>query len=111
MAAKEPIPIGKRFGKLTIIKDAGVSKNFHRVVFCECECGRHYHAYFHRLVNKTTKHCGCVNLRPVKIYGKIIQRAKLAEICGCTLNALNLRIFHGWTTKEILAGKRTKHGK
>ena len=52
--------IGKRFGKLTVIEFAGVSKNRKLMWICKCDCGKITHPIVgSNLRSGQTKSCGC----------------------------------------------------
>lgn len=51
--------IGKKFGRLTPIKDLGV-KRVHTSYLCKCECGNEVEALGNALRNGNTKSCGCI---------------------------------------------------
>lgn len=50
---------GMRFGKLTVMKENGRSKDRHITWDCICDCGNHVTATGRDLVNGHTKSCGC----------------------------------------------------
>ena len=50
---------GKRFGKLTVIGFAGVSKQRNREWFCRCDCGGYSRVNTRDLNNGNTTSCGC----------------------------------------------------
>lgn len=59
--------IGKKFGRLTVIADAGSKlgnyQQKRRHVFCQCDCGNSVEVYFNNLINKRcpTLSCGCLD--------------------------------------------------
>lgn len=52
---------GKRFDKLTVIKQVGVSKNRYAKWECVCDCGRTVIRTTDVLNRKTRHSCGCLN--------------------------------------------------
>ena len=50
---------GLSFGKLTVIKRAGTSKQGEALWLCKCECGNTTITKGSSLRNGTTKSCGC----------------------------------------------------
>ena len=51
---------GKRFGRLTVIEEAGRDK-FKRVLWkCRCDCGNEIVTAYGNLMNGDTKSCGCL---------------------------------------------------
>ena len=53
--------IGKRFGRLTVIADAGSAKGGIRLWECECDCGNRCVVRGTYLRNGTTRSCGCIS--------------------------------------------------
>jgi len=57
---------GKRFGRLTVIKQANVRIHKKIVWLCECECGNTKAVLGTRLKKGYTKSCGCIQKEVVK---------------------------------------------
>lgn len=53
----KPIPIGSRFGSLTVIGDAEVHKRQHRIP-CRCDCGNETTPFSFSLTSGKTRGCG-----------------------------------------------------
>jgi hypothetical protein len=53
--------IGKKFGKLTVIKETSKNKNGHIKFLCECECGNNKEVFGTHLRYKKIISCGCKN--------------------------------------------------
>lgn len=51
--------IGKQFGKLTLIAEAGKNKQYQRMVECLCECGNTKVVNIYNLRRGGTTSCGC----------------------------------------------------
>lgn len=51
---------GKKFGRLTVLKQHGVAKSGHILWDCECECGKSKIVSSSNLVNGNVKSCGCL---------------------------------------------------
>jgi len=51
--------LGKKFGRLTIVEDAG-TPNKRRLVKCLCECGNYKIALLSKIRSGNTKSCGCL---------------------------------------------------
>lgn len=77
--------IGKRFGKLLIIKYSGVNKNGKSMWLCRCDCGNKKIILGYRLRSGNTKSCGCLVLKhnhskigkiskTYMVWGSMIQR-------------------------------------
>jgi hypothetical protein len=69
--------IGKKFGKLTVVKFTRKVKgnNWGDMFLCECECGKFKEILKARLLNGNTKSCGCLHsefsrINPIK-HGKL----------------------------------------
>ena len=52
--------INQRFGKLIVIKEAGIRKG-HALCLCQCDCGKQKIVQGRLLVQAKTKSCGCLN--------------------------------------------------
>lgn len=52
--------IGKKFGKLTVIKEIDKDKNYHKKYLCICDCGNYTEVLDTSLIGKKTKSCGCI---------------------------------------------------
>lgn len=52
---------GQRFGRLTVVKFAGVDKNRNKCWDCKCDCGKNVTVYGSHLKSGNTKSCGCLN--------------------------------------------------
>lgn len=60
---------GKKFGRLTVIRQDG-RDDYGRIKWlCECECGRISTVIGNLLKNGTTKSCGCLRSEEVKSHG------------------------------------------
>jgi hypothetical protein len=63
--------LGKRFGRLTVIADAGIDHRREAKWRCRCDCGNEHETTGSNLRNGTTRSCGCFRseqqmLRPAK---------------------------------------------
>lgn len=57
----EPIPmIGKRFGRLTVVEDAGSTKTGQKMWGCKCDCGTIAVVRGTHLRQNKIKSCGCL---------------------------------------------------
>lgn len=56
------VPVGTKFGKLTVICESGTDKNSHRLFTCKCDCGTVKQYSLNNLTNKRnpTRSCGCM---------------------------------------------------
>lgn len=52
-----------RFGKLTVIRKVGTSKNHHILWLCLCDCGNKTNVESNKLKNGHTKSCGCLHIK------------------------------------------------
>ena len=52
--------IGRRFGRLTVVRDANKRKRTYHVWVCECECGNVVEVAYDDLIKGHTKSCGCL---------------------------------------------------
>lgn len=66
-----PIPIGTRFGKLTVvekgIKDLSLGKGNHYLYKCKCDCGNETLVSKGNLLTGNAKSCGCGKYRSVDV--------------------------------------------
>jgi len=63
-AARPGVEIGARFGRLTVIEDAGTTTDgqHHRLVRVRCDCGSAVKTVqLRHLKDRSTKGCGCLN--------------------------------------------------
>lgn len=58
--------IGKKFGRLTVLKKCGVDKNRHTIWLCQCDCGNTKEVLGTHLVSNKVQSCGCLLLERVK---------------------------------------------
>lgn len=58
--------IGKRYGKLVVIKDAGRTENYARKLLCRCDCGNEVVVFASNLKRNHTTSCGCVKREIIK---------------------------------------------
>lgn len=58
---------GKRFGKLTAIKIAGMTQNRKTMWLCKCDCGNLCKVIRGHLLNGHTKSCGCIKTEKAKV--------------------------------------------
>ena len=80
--------VGKKFGKLTVIKDSGKRKKSREVIWeCLCDCGNIKEAPTHALKSGITTSCGCETKNKYKkrkhrfkdLTGKTFGRLKVIE--------------------------------
>lgn len=51
---------GIKFGKLTAIKRVGRDRNYRSIWYFSCDCGGNKTVDSHRVINGTTRSCGCI---------------------------------------------------
>jgi hypothetical protein len=61
--------IGKKFGKLTVIKEHPVRKNKRVQWVCKCDCGNETNVVTYRLNNGETRSCGCLQKSKFNLVG------------------------------------------
>lgn len=59
MPARQPVPVGERFGRLTILEDLG-SPNRRRRVLVACDCGTRKEADWPHIKYGCIRTCGCI---------------------------------------------------
>lgn len=75
MAAKDDIPIGAKFGRLTVMSQPfrhSIASTSVWCVRCRCDCGNEKDVYCRYLLTGNTKSCGCLHrekFRPPIIHG------------------------------------------
>lgn len=57
--AKATNEIGKKYGKLVVIEEAGIDSSKHKLWRCQCDCGNIIEARGSKLRNGEKTHCGC----------------------------------------------------
>ena len=64
---------GKKFGKLTAIKDVGRDKRYHRLWLCKCDCGEEKVVSAGNLVWGNVTSCGCARVKDLtgRRFGKL----------------------------------------
>lgn len=87
--------IGERFGRLTVLKEAGRSAGGQVLWLCQCDCGKETTVVSSKLINGTTQSCGC------------LQRERAAE--SHKINLANSHIGNFSIIKEI-PNKRASDG-
>ncbi len=78
--------VGKKFGMLTVIGDAGICEHRHKW-YCACECGNETIVSSSNLKNGSTTSCGCKRYRlrndlTGRRFGKLLVIEKANNICG-----------------------------
>lgn len=87
---------GEKFGRLTVVEDAGLRKHRGRVYECDCDCGENALVDGKNLRNGNTRSCGCLKRDHAK---------RLGELTGPT-NIRNVQ-----TLRSRLNASRTRIGK
>lgn len=54
--------IGKRFGRLLVLRRKGEGRPLRYQVICMCDCGKEWSGYLYSLTTGYTKSCGCLNV-------------------------------------------------
>ena len=58
--SRTPNLIGKKFGKLTVIKDTGLRQRNFKIWECQCDCGNIAYVPTGNLTTGNTSSCGCI---------------------------------------------------
>lgn len=62
--------VGKRFGKLVVLKELPIRNEYGRVIWeCLCDCGKKFNTSTPNLVSKRTNSCGCLKGENAKTHG------------------------------------------
>lgn len=99
---RKTVPVGSRFGKLTVIQDLGKG-----MVLCQCDCGNTTSVTKHRLLNELIKSCGCSRkLEPIQEgtrFGRLTvlmgegRQIKCQCDCGAIKNVSRYNLIRGNT--------------
>lgn len=81
----------KKFGKLLVIKKAGLNKHGNVIWLCKCDCGKNCKTTSHNLLSGNTKSCGCLAFNYFHNHdGKNIKH-----------NKSNTRLYHIWRDMKL----------
>lgn len=87
--------IGKKFGKLEVMKYAGEDKHGHLRWICKCDCGKTTHPIDGAFLrNGTTKSCGCISYTGIASRNLAIGRIKR----GATRRGISFKL----TDEQVL---------
>lgn len=100
--------VGKRFSRLTVVKEAGPNKHKKFEWYCTCDCGNTIRVASSSLTTGNTKSCGCLNtdrVREVTItHGHTINgRVSKEFVCWCNIRA---RCYNPENSHYYLYGAR-----
>lgn len=83
MSGKTKDLVGKRFGRLTVLKKLGaITKSVNIYWLCSCDCGKDKVVRGDYLRNGGTSSCGCFGDENRKIKGRWKERKQICQICG-----------------------------
>ena len=102
MMAKQYLTEGKRFGKLTLIKEIGKGPNRNFVWLCKCDCGKECEVYNYNLLRGNTKSCGCLMERLITFNGKTQNMSEWAREIRVPYTTLAKRFSRGWSVEKAL---------
>ena len=77
---------GKRFGRITVVKESGRSKAGKTVWRCICDCGAEKNVVGGVLMSGLVKSCGCLSKDTAKEYGQRMRDAHMGE----TINGMTV---------------------
>jgi hypothetical protein len=110
--------VGRRFGKLTVMKRAGTDAYRRALWECDCSCGNSVIVSTSDLKSGNVKSCGCLrmNYRPrlwrgdytVTYNGKTQTVSEWAEEFGLNYFTLYRRLQRGWDVERALSTVKTK---
>lgn len=110
LTKKHPdIKIGDKFGKLTVVEDAGYNDRYHKIWKCKCDCGKYHIAQDYYLKNGDTKSCGCISNHRVRAK----QASHTKHICRATAILTrcynsNFKCFYNYGGRGITCELGTK---
>lgn len=89
--------VGQKFGRLTVVKDAGV-KNGRTYSVCLCDCGNVVVVSNKNLRNGHTKSCGCYKNDIVREIGKVTGKT---NVYGAQAKAHENNVSHGMSKTRL----------
>lgn len=92
----------QKFGRLTVLAEAGSNSQGNSLWLCQCECGKTIIANSQRLKKNITKSCGCYNRELT------IQRNKNGMKYNARKNRI-YRIYYGMRTRCYNKNEREYH--
>jgi len=101
MAKKRDL-LGLKFGRLLVIKEAGVNKNGKYIWLCKCDCGNEKLILSQRLINGASQSCGCLHKEQLL---KMITKHGMARRVSGKLNYL----YVTWSNIKQRCGNVKNH--
>lgn len=84
---------GRRFGRLTVVALAGISKGRNAIWLCRCDCGKEVEVQSRNLKSGRSKSCGCLKLDLLNKHG--MSKTRLySEWHGIKVRCLNEQDAH-----------------
>lgn len=96
--------IGKRFGRLLVIADAGSNKWGESIWQCKCDCGDEKIVRGKSLANGFSKSCGCLQKELLSKYAKTRAGDKNPKYRG----DLTSKKFNYWTVLGYIGSNKNK---
>ena len=56
-----------KFGRLTVVRQTGMNPWKNSIWLCKCDCGNEKEVVYQRLTQGTTRSCGCLRKKKVKV--------------------------------------------
>ena len=84
---------GKRYGRLDVLEEFGISRNNKTLWKCLCDCGNEIIVIGSSLISGNTKSCGCLHLEQSSINGKNNALKQLDDISGNTYGKIVVKEF------------------
>lgn len=122
LGKRTPIPIGEKFGRLTILgRDDERSTHCRTYIKCQCECGKIVSTERYGVIHGTTKSCGCLmrelnsqtmvdNIRKAKKYGASSKwEMDIGKAIEEKLSSTAKITYHGNENKQLFL--KTKNGR
>ena len=91
--------VGKKFGRLLVIKKAE-SKNGNTYWTCQCECGKIKDICGKSLRRGLTKSCGCLHKEIVKNRAKDLKEMKFGKLTVLERVTSSSLVFNRFTERE-----------
>ena len=96
--------IGKRFGRLIVLKEVEKRKNGRIFWGCKCDCGKTIEAMGKTLLNGGTKSCGCLHIETsIKKIKKVNQKNEkpIGFERETSTGYIDVKTIDGWKRKHV----------
>jgi hypothetical protein len=95
--------VGKRFGRLIVLKDSGKRQNRNILWLCKCDCGKEKIVVTNSLKNKNCSSCGCLRRQyrgKISVYWKGYEDLSASYMTRVRLSAIKRNLKFKLTIKD-----------